>query len=307
MRAFGSCLLLVGVLSFPSVVFAAKKPAPKAAAKKPAAKPAKKAPAKKAVAKAPKPKPAPKVYGPPQLIFTFDDGPAGDRTVKVLDLLDQHKIKAVFFVNGVRFAGESKLAEREKEHVREELKRGHIVGNHTVHHYFLCGKVYSKIADKEIEDNAKLIEATIGSRPPLYRTPFGAHCPTLTAVHGKLGVRHTGWDLDPQDWKLKDAKKIEATVIAQIKGMRGKNILLMHDIQQATVDALPKILDWLDAENERRKKANEPVIEILHPSVLLAPPPVPTVAPTPTPPPTAPAPTPAPAPAPATAAPRPAY
>lgn len=298
MRAFGCCLLMVSwMLSFsPSVADAAKKPAKKAVVKKA---PAKKAAVKKAVpkqAKAPKP---PKVYGPPQLIFTFDDGPAGERTVKVLDLLDQHKIKAVFFVNGTRFAGTGKLAEREKGNVREELKRGHIVGNHTVHHYFLCGKVYSKIAEAEIEDNAKLIEATIGVRPPLYRTPFGAHCPTLTAVHTKIGVKHTGWDLDPQDWKLRDAKKIEATVIAQIKGMRGKNILLLHDIQEATVAALPKILDWLDAENERRKKAGEPLIEVLHPSALLTPTPPPAVA-TPTPAPAAPTPA-APAPAPVAA------
>lgn len=254
MRALGVCLL-VSILSLPHLA--------SAAAKKPTKK--KKPPiAKKIVKKA-----AAKPVGPPQVIFTFDDGPAGERTVKVLDLLDQYKIKAVFFVNGWHFQGTGKAAEREKNIVRDTLRRGHIVGNHTIHHYFLCGKVYSKSAEAEIEDNAKLIEQTIGKRPPLYRTPFGAHCAALSAVHTKLGVTSTNWDLDPQDWKLKNAKRIEETVIAQLSKMRGKNILLLHDVQAATVEALPKILAWLTEENQERRKQGTVEIQILDPSVLM--------------------------------------
>ena len=252
MRTLGLCLLALCFLA-PSSVLAAKK---------------KKAPTAK---QADRPKSPPKPLGPPQVIFTFDDGPAGERTVKVLDLLDQYKIKAVFFVNGWHFQGTNKAAEREKAVVRETAKRGHIIGNHTVHHYFLCGKVYSKNAAAEIEDNAKLIEEVVGKRPPLYRTPFGAHCAALSAVHDKLGVQSTGWDLDPEDWKLKNGKKIEDRVISQLRSMRGKNILLLHDIQAGTVEALPKILAWLDHENQQRRKAGTPEIQILDPSVLLTP------------------------------------
>ena len=167
-RALAIGLLLT--LGFSSPVLA------KPAKKKPAAASAKakqKAANKKAtkvVVKKP-----PKVYGPPKVVFTFDDGPAGERTVKVLDLLDKHKIKAVFFVNGWHFMGTGRAAEREKDIVRDTQKRGHLIGNHTIHHYFLCGKVYSKQAESEIVDNAKLIEETVGTKPALYRTPFGAH------------------------------------------------------------------------------------------------------------------------------------
>ena len=80
----------------------------------------------------------------PRSCFTFDDGPAVDKTPKVLDILDQHGIKAVFFVLGVHLQGTSADAEKSRELVREELRRGHAVGNHTIHHYFLCGHFYIK-------------------------------------------------------------------------------------------------------------------------------------------------------------------
>ena len=208
--------------------------------------------------------------GPPELLFTFDDGPAGAQTLKVLDLLDQYHIKAVFFVNGVHFLGKHASDERERAILREELKRGHAVGNHTIHHYFLCGKVYVKRANEEIEGNAALIEEATGIRPDLFRTPFGAHCPQLSTVLSGLGIRPIGWDIDPQDWKLKDAGKIQAFMETELRNFKqGRRILLMHDIQPATVQALPKILAFLQKENESRVARGQPPIKVIDYGYLL--------------------------------------
>src|SRR4051794_32581637 len=147
--------------------------------------------------------------GAPEILLTFDDGPSIDKTPKILDILDQHGIKAVFFVNGWHFQGDRAAAEKAREVLRETQRRGHAIGNHTVHHYFLCGHVYIKQAWQEIEENAKLIEDAIGVRPDLFRTPYGAHCKPLNAILAGLGIKPTGWDIDPQDWKLRDAPKIE--------------------------------------------------------------------------------------------------
>jgi peptidoglycan-N-acetylglucosamine deacetylase len=210
--------------------------------------------------------------GPPELLFTFDDGPAVDKTTKVLDELDKHGIKAIFFVNGWHFMGNSATAMKERELLREEQRRGHAVGNHTVHHYFLCGHYYIKQASKEIEDNADLIEKEIGQRPELFRTPYGAHCPPLNDLLAGLGIKPIGWDIDPQDWKLRNAPKIEAYVEGQLKRMHhGRNIILFHDIQAATVQALPHILDWLDQENARRVAAHEQPIKIIDYAYLVPP------------------------------------
>lgn len=205
----------------------------------------------------------------PELLLTFDDGPALDKTPKVLDLLDKHGYKAVFFVCGAHLQGKSASAEKSRELLREVVRRGHMVGNHTIHHLFLCNKTNeSKIVD-EVEGNGKLIAEALGQPPYLFRTPYGAHCPTLAKTLSALGIRPIGWDIDPQDWRLKDAGKIEAAVKASFRNVHGRQILLMHDVQSATIAALPKILDDLDAENERRVKAGEPPIKVISYDYLL--------------------------------------
>jgi peptidoglycan/xylan/chitin deacetylase (PgdA/CDA1 family) len=208
---------------------------------------------------------------PPEILLTFDDGPAVDKTPKVLDVLDQHGIKAVFFVNGWHFMGNTATAQKERDLLREEQRRGHAVGNHTVHHYFLCGHFYIKQAAKEIEDNAALIEHEIGQRPELFRTPYGAHCKPLSDILAGLGIKPTGWDIDPQDWRLRDAPKIEAYVESHLKTLHGRAIVLFHDVQAATVIALPHILDWIDQENARRVAAHQVPIKIIDYQYLVPP------------------------------------
>jgi peptidoglycan/xylan/chitin deacetylase (PgdA/CDA1 family) len=218
-----------------------------------------------------------KNVGPPEILLTFDDGPSLATTPKVLDILDQHHIKAVFFVNGWHFQGNRSTDERARALLRETLRRGHAIGNHTIHHYFLCGHVYSKQAWHEIESNAQLIEQAIGIRPDLFRTPYGAHCKPLDQLLRGLGIKATGWDIDPQDWRLRDATKIEASVEKQLSTLRGRAIVLFHDVQPATVEALPHILDWIDQENARRVAAHQDPIKIINYSYLI--PPHPLVAP----------------------------
>jgi peptidoglycan/xylan/chitin deacetylase (PgdA/CDA1 family) len=212
----------------------------------------------------------PAQLGPPEILLTFDDGPALDKTPKVLDILDAHGIKAVFFVNGWHFQGPKPPAEQSRALLREIMRRGHAVGNHTVHHYFLCGKVYFKRAAAEIEDNAALIEQATGMRPELFRTPYGAHCPKLSATLAGLGITPIGWDIDPQDWRLRNAVKIEAYVESHLRSLHaGRNIVLFHDVQSETVKALPHILDWLDKENQARVARNLAPIKIVDYSYLL--------------------------------------
>jgi peptidoglycan/xylan/chitin deacetylase (PgdA/CDA1 family) len=282
---------------------AGPKPPPKPPAQAVAKKPAPRPPA-------PAARPKPAAY---ELLLTFDDGPRPDTTPKVLDTLDQFGIKAVFFVNGVRFMGKGAQAERARALLRETLKRGHIVGNHTVHHFFLCGKRGPTIAEKEILENAALIREATGTEPPLFRTPFGSRCPTLSATLGKLGIRPIGWDVDPQDWKLQDADKIYAFMTQDLRRTsKARSILLFHDVQPATADMLPRLLKWIVEESAVRQRRGEPPFKFVDGTYLVngshgePPRPAPAVAATPTTPPvtpTAPTTTPAPAAAPTPPAP----
>ena len=224
---------------------------------KPAAKPAKKTAA-----------PEPAAY---EVLFTFDDGPRYETTPKVLDTLDQYGIKSVFFVNGTRFMGKGKGPERGRELLRETIRRGHIIGNHTVHHFFLCGKRGPTIAEREITENASLIQDATGKAPELFRTPFGSRCASLSATLKRLNIHPIGWDVDPQDWKLQDADRIFEFMTNALRTLRRpRSILLFHDIHQATVDMLPRLLKWIAEENEQRRVAKRPPIKIIDYSYLLA-------------------------------------
>lgn len=263
---FGAASLALSVSIPDASVLAAGKPpkSPKAAASKPAA----------TAKPATPPKPAPPKPSAYELLLTFDDGPRVDTTPKVLDTLDQYGIKTVFFVNGVRFMGKGAQNEKAKELMREALRRGHIVGNHTVHHYFLCGKRGPVVGEREILDNAQLIQDATGVAPPLFRTPFGSHCASLTATLHKVGIRPIGWDIDPQDWKLQDAEKILAVMKDELSRVRrARSIVLFHDVQPATVEMLPKLLKWIADENEARKAKGEPQFKYVDGKYLMSAPP----------------------------------
>ncbi len=221
----------------------------------------------------PKPKKPERVAPPPpsayEVLFTFDDGPRLDTTPKVLDTLDQYGIKAVFFVNGVRFAG--KGHERARELMRETVRRGHIIGNHTIHHYFLCGKRGPDIAEREITENAALITEAIGEPPKLFRTPYGSHCASLSATLQRLNIHPIGWNVDPQDWKLQDANRIYDFMVQALRTLRRpRSILLFHDVQPATVEMLPRLLKWIAEENKTRREQKQPEIKIIDYSYLLS-------------------------------------
>ncbi len=207
--------------------------------------------------------------GGPELLLTFDDGPSLDKTPQVLELLDKHGWKAVFFVCGRTLQGKGASVEKSRELLREMVRRGHAVGNHTINHLFLCGKSGAARAVDEIESNGKLIAAALGEPPYLFRTPYGAHCASLDKTLADLGVRPIGWDIDPQDWRLKNAPKIEATVKASLRKLDGRAILLLHDVQAATLVALPKIFDFIDEENARRVKLGQAPIKVIGYDYLL--------------------------------------
>lgn len=222
----------------------------------------------------PPPKPAKRPAAPRpaayELLLTFDDGPRLDTTPKVLDALDQYGIKSVFFVNGVRFMGKGPQHDKLTALMRDTLKRGHLIGNHTIHHLFLCGVRGPIVAEKEILDNAQLIRDAVGVPPPLFRTPFGSHCPSLTATLRRLAITPIGWDIDPQDWKLQNAEAIFEVMKKELTNLRrARSIILFHDVQPATIEMLPRFLKWVTEESAARQARGEPPFKFIDYSFLL--------------------------------------
>jgi peptidoglycan-N-acetylglucosamine deacetylase len=208
----------------------------------------------------PSPAAGPTMSGDPELIFTFDDGPNPRTTPLVLDALAKHHIHATFFLVGERIVGK-----QPPELIARELREGHIVANHTMHHKDLCKKsLDDDAAAHDIDDGKVAIEKVTGGFTTVwFRTPYGVRCERVENMLAERHLTHFHWDLDPQEWKHNNTQKATDYVEKAVGKMTGRNVLLMHDIKTATAESLPQILDWIDAENERRKESHQRRIRII--------------------------------------------
>jgi peptidoglycan-N-acetylglucosamine deacetylase len=213
----------------------------------------------------PLPAAGPTASGDPELIFTFDDGPNPKTTPAVLDALAKHHIHAVFFM-----VGEMAANKQAAPIIARIVREGHVIANHTMTHQDLCRIKDGERAAREIDEAKATIEGVSGLAMAWFRTPYGVRCERVENLLAERKLGHFHWDLDPQEWKHNNAKKAVDYVEKQVGKMAGRNVLLMHDIKKATVESLPEILDWIDAENARRKEAHKRRIRIVQSYELAA-------------------------------------
>lgn len=168
--------------------------------------------------------------------LTFDDGPIPG-TAKLLDILKAHQARATFFLIGQQVA-------KYPEMVRREVAEGHQIGNHTWDHSDL-----SKLSDAALESQLSWTQDALkkasGVTPVLVRPPYGSTNTRVAAMARKYKLAQLTWAVDPLDWKDHDSAMVERRVV---DGTQRDYIILMHDIQPTTVDAVPKILDQLAAK-----------------------------------------------------------
>ncbi|TMQ15157.1 MAG: polysaccharide deacetylase family protein, partial [Deltaproteobacteria bacterium] len=197
--------------------------------------------------------------GGPEVLFTFDDGPNPRTTPLVLDALARHHVHAVFFMVGEMAGNKSP---RVAAVIRRILREGHVIATHTMTHKDLC-RATEAAAAKDLDDGKATIEQAAGVPTAWFRVPFGVRCDRVEAMLAERHLVHFHWDLDPQEWKHGDAARAVRYVTGELGRTYGRNVLLMHDIKQATVKALPQILDWIDAENARRATTHGKLIRIV--------------------------------------------
>ncbi len=195
----------------------------------------------------PTPAAGPTESGDPELVLTFDDGPNPRTTPLVLDTLAKHHLHATFFL-----VGEMADKPAAKPIIARMLAEGHIVANHTMTHQDLCRKD-EEVGAREIDEGKAAIEKAAAPWTTVwFRTPYGVRCDRVDALLEARHLNHFHWDLDPQEWKHNNTQKAIDYVEKNVGAMTGRNVLLMHDIKKATVEALPVILDWIDTENAQR-------------------------------------------------------
>jgi peptidoglycan/xylan/chitin deacetylase (PgdA/CDA1 family) len=197
--------------------------------------------------------------GGPEVLFTFDDGPNPKTTPLVLDTLARHHVHAVFFMVGDMAGNRSP---RVAALIQRVLREGHVIATHTMTHKDLC-RATEAAGAKDLDDGKATVEHAAGVPTAWFRVPFGVRCDRVEAMLAERHLEHFHWDLDPQEWRHGNVARTVRYVTDHLAHATGRIVILMHDVKQVTVIALPKILAWMDEENERRAKAHQPRIKIL--------------------------------------------
>jgi peptidoglycan/xylan/chitin deacetylase (PgdA/CDA1 family) len=205
--------------------------------------------------------------GPRELILTFDDGPNLETTPAVLTELRRRGLRAVFFVNGQHMVGSRPEDFARRDLVRRIATEGHLVANHTLSHRNVCAD--KAALAEEIDGNAEIIAGATGLRPLLFRSPYGARCRTLDVALAERELLSVGWNLDPQEWRGGTENAIVDYVTSHLARFTGRAVLLLHDTRHQAVAALPRILDWVAAENARASRSGTAPIRIADYSVFL--------------------------------------
>ncbi len=183
------------------------------------------------------------------VVLSFDDGPDPAVTPGVLELLARHGAKASFFCVGSRVRAHPEL-------MREIVRRGHSVENHSDRHPLLFAFLLPASLRREIAAAQAAIAQATGREPRFFRAPFGVRGPLLAPVLARLGLCSVNWTRRGLDAVSRDPARVLGRLT---RGLAGGDILLLHDGSAARTAAgepvvlavLPELLERIAAAGLR--------------------------------------------------------
>lgn len=173
----------------------------------------------------------------PVIALTFDDGPYPKVTGHILDVLEKNGVCATFFVLGSRIEGREDVLTR-----MEEL--GCEIGNHSFSHADLT-RLSKADCQRELSDTDAEIRRVTGHEASVVRPPYGYYNKAVRSAAGRPLIL---WTVDTNDWRGKAPGEIADYVIQQAKE---GSVILMHDQQTQTADAMEMIIPTLIDEGFR--------------------------------------------------------
>jgi peptidoglycan/xylan/chitin deacetylase (PgdA/CDA1 family) len=176
-----------------------------------------------------------------EVVLTFDDGP-WPTTPAVLKALAAECVKAIFFPIG-------KHATYYPEILRQVAAAGHTIGSHTWSHADLSRSKTPEDAKAEIEKAISAVKWALedsGQEAPFFRFPALRHPPEMVTYLGTRNIAIFSTDMDSFDFKMRKPDQVVKSVMTKLQ-KHGKGIVLMHDFQKATSEAVPQLLAELKA------------------------------------------------------------
>lgn len=184
---------------------------------------------------------------PLRVTFTFDDGPNGEATRALVDILEREHVPAVFFEVGRSIAADPSTTQYVADH-------GFTVADHTWDHSWNIPSMSSTEIRSELTQTKDLIAQVTGQMPSLMRWPHGRHTALDDNLARAVHLRPVTWNIDPQDYNTQNPQLLTARVVAAV---HDKSVILLHDNLQdgqhaaefhdrrGTIAALPMIIEEL--------------------------------------------------------------
>ncbi len=166
----------------------------------------------------------------PVVAITFDDGPS-QYTKEIIKTLKENDCNATFFVLGNK-------VEAYQDVIRESIKNGNEIGNHSYNHKWLSRLSKEKIME-QINKTQDILQQTVNYTPTHLRPTYGS---VNQRIKNTTKLSITLWTIDTKDWKLKNVDRI---VERAIKNIEDGDIILMHDIFERSSEALKKLIPLL--------------------------------------------------------------
>lgn len=174
------------------------------------------------------------------LALTFDDGPSGRFTERLLAGLSQRGAKATFFLCGYR-------VEIFPELPKKILEGGHEIGLHGYSHDPM-DKMTDAVLERELDRTAAVLLEATGRRFSLLRPPGGCSTALVEQAARERDLSLVFWSVDPRDWATED----RAAIAARVEGKaQDGDIILLHDMSDSSVDAALALVDELSARGFR--------------------------------------------------------
>ncbi len=178
--------------------------------------------------------------------LTFDAAWGDEDTPLLIEILERYNVKATFFVVG-------EWVDRCPDSVKALSDAGHEVMNHSDSHPHMPALTREAMLSELNRCNDK-IEAITGVRPLLHRFPYGDYSNAAVEAVESLGMYAVQWDVDSLDWKDLSAAAITERVTSRVQS---GSIVLFHNAALHTPEALPAIIEQLQAEGYRFCKASD--------------------------------------------------
>ena len=169
-----------------------------------------------------------------KIAISFDCAYGNEYTKKILDVLDEYKVKCTFFT--VEF-----WANKYSQDLIEIANRGHEIGTHSKTHPNMSKLSKAQIIE-ELTSSKNVIESITGKPVTLFRPPFGDYDNLVIETAESLGLYTIQWDVDSLDWKDLSSSEITKRIVNKVKS---GSIILCHNNALHTHEALSYVLSNL--------------------------------------------------------------